>query len=44
MTSLSGSALFSLLPMDATICNRMFNQFSKITAASADQNPELDLF
>ena len=33
MTSLSGLALLSLLAMDATICNRIFNQYSKITAA-----------
>ena len=44
MTSLLSLALFSLLPMDAVICNRIFNQYSKITAASADQNPEIDLF
>ena len=44
MTSPSGLALFSLLPMDAAICNRIFNQYSNITAASGEQNPELDLF
>ena len=44
MTSLSGLALFSLLAMDAAIYNRIFNQYSKIKTAAADQNPELDLF
>ena len=44
MTSLSGLALFSLLAMDAGKCNRISNQYTKVKTASADQNPELDLF
>ena len=44
MTSLSGLALFSLLARYAGKCNRIFDQYSKVKTASADKNPELDLF